>query len=61
MTRETIFGWTFSIVLHVAAGFLFFVVKPAQPDSQQQEFVEFSFGGGIASSLGPMPKGDVSA
>jgi outer membrane biosynthesis protein TonB len=59
MTRETTLGWTGSIVLHIAAGFLFFVVKPSQPDSQQQEFVEFSFGGGIASSYGPMPKGNV--
>ncbi len=58
MTRETTFGWTASILLHIAAGFMFFVVHPPQPDSQQQEFVEFSFGGGLASSLGPMPKGD---
>ena len=59
MTRETAFGWTGSIVFHIAAAFIFFLVRPSQPDSQQQEFVEFSFGGGIASSFGPMPKGDV--
>ena len=59
MTRETTLGWTGSIVFHIAAAFIFFLVRPSQPDSQQQEFVEFSFGGGIASSYGPMPKGDV--
>jgi len=59
MTRETTFGWTGSILVHIAAGFMLFLVRPSQPDSQQQEFVEFSFGGGIASSFGPMPKGEV--
>ncbi len=59
MTRETTFGWTGSIVFHIAAGFMLFFVRPPQPQSQQQEFVEFSFGGGVASSLGPMPKGEV--
>ncbi|MGA9405781.1 MAG: energy transducer TonB [Bacteroidota bacterium] len=58
MTRETAFGWTGSIVFHVAAGFMLFFVRPPQPEVQQQEFVEFSFGGGVASSFGPMPKGD---
>ena len=59
MTRESTFGWTGSIVFHAAAAFIFFLVRPSQPDTQQQEFVEFSFGGGVASSFGPMPKGDV--
>ena len=58
MSRETTFGWTGSVLFHVAAGCLLFFVRPSQPDEQQQEFVEFSFGGGPASSFGPMPKGD---
>jgi len=58
MTRETAFGWTGSIVFHIAAGVMLFFVRPSQPETQQQEFVEFSFGGGVASSFGPMPKGD---
>jgi outer membrane biosynthesis protein TonB len=59
MTRETTVGWIGSIAFHIAAGVMFFLVRPSQPDSQQQEFFEFSFGGGMASSFGPMPKGDV--
>ncbi len=59
MTRATTIGWIGSIAFHIATGVLLFLVRPPQPDSQQHEFVEFSFGGGLASSLGPMPKGDV--
>ena len=59
MTRESTFGSTGPIVFRAAAAFIFFLVRPPQPDTQQQEFVEFSFGGGVASSFGPMPKGDV--
>ncbi|MGA7160113.1 MAG: TonB family protein [Bacteroidota bacterium] len=59
MTRESTVGWTGSIVFHIVAGLMLFFVRPPQPDTQQQEFVEFSFGGGVASSFGPMPKGDV--
>ena len=59
MARETTIGWVGSIAFHIAAGVLLFLVRPSQPESQQNEFVELSFGGGIASSLGPMPKGDV--
>ena len=59
MSRETTLGWVGSIAFHIAAGVLLFLIRPSQPDTQQNEFVELSFGGGIASSLGPMPKGDV--
>jgi len=59
MSRETTVGWIGSIVFHICAAALLYVVHPSQPQAQQQEFVEFTFGGGMASSLGPMPKGEV--
>ena len=59
MARETTVGWIGSIAFHIIAATIFFFVRPTQPEPQQQEFVEFTFGGGMASSLGPMPKGDV--
>ena len=59
MARETTVGWIGSIAFHLIAAAIFFSIHPSQPEPQQQEFVEFTFGGGMASSLGPMPKGDV--
>jgi hypothetical protein len=59
MARETTVGWIGSITFHLIAAIVLFFVHPSQPDPQQQEFLEFSFGGGVASSFGPMPKGDV--
>lgn len=59
MARETVVAWIGSIAFHLVAAAVFFFVHLSQPDPQQQEFVEFTFGGGVASSFGPMPKGDV--
>ncbi len=59
MTRELTLGWIGSIVFHAGLVTMLLYIRLSQPSSQQQEFVEFSFGGGIASSLGPMPKGEV--
>jgi outer membrane biosynthesis protein TonB len=59
MARETTVGWIGSIVFHLVAAAILFFVRPSQPEPQQQEFVELSIGGGLASSLGPMPKGEV--